>query len=103
MPKRTPSGRTKRTSREHRPAPRVAASLPPSEEPSAAPRREETAAAGVTTGVRTSMLANVRRPARHAGPTIIADYGYVLTDLRRIAMLASAAVVILVALTFVIR
>jgi hypothetical protein len=102
MPKRTPSGRAKRT-RDHRPEPRVAASLPPREASPATPRRDEAAPSAPSASVRTSMLANVRRPARRPGQTLITDYSYVLTDLRRIATLAVAAVVILVALTFVIR
>lgn len=101
MPKRTPSGRTKRVHRDRRPAPPAAASFPPSvDAPPAEPRGVEIAPAAAP---RESILASVRRPARKAGPALITDYRYVTADLRRIAGLAVTATVILVALTLVIR
>ncbi len=46
-----------------------------------------------------------RRPARAAAaaPTFDPDYTYIKRDLRRIAILATSYVVILVALSFVIK
>jgi len=52
---------------------------------------------------RPSILAGVKRPARPAGPTIITDYSYVKSDLRRIGILAGAAFAVLIGLSFVIR
>ncbi len=110
MSKRTPGGRAKKLSKEKRrvaPPTRVSArgvgpiddsaqdeptqaALPARAAPPAAPTRQ-------------SLLAGVRRPARAAGPTLITDYGYVLSDLRRIGIVAAGAFALLIVLTFVIR
>jgi hypothetical protein len=49
------------------------------------------------------VLAGVRRPARHPVATIITDYSYVRSDLRRIGILAASAFAILIALSFVVK
>lgn len=43
------------------------------------------------------------RPLRSRDPVMITDYGYVIEDLKRIGILAGAAIVSLLALTFVIH
>ena len=100
MPKRTPSGRTKRANRVHRPESPAAVSAPAASDlPS--PRASTPVAAA--TEARPSLLAGVRRSARRPGTALITDYSYVTSDLRRIALLASAFIVILIALSFVIK
>lgn len=111
MPKRTPSGRMKKSARDRRPSPRpveaaeATASAAPATTAPTTPSRllgnPTRAAAGQPS--RQSVLSSVRRPARQSGPTLITDYAYVLSDLRRIGILAVVAVAILVGLTFVIR
>jgi hypothetical protein len=43
------------------------------------------------------------RPARASSLTAITDYSYVFADLRRIGVLAAAAFLVLIGLTFVVH
>lgn len=110
MPKRLPSGKTKRGTRPARarvPQTRpsaVSAEAPevaePAPAPVPAPARRPAAPA------RQSLLNSVstaRRPGPKAGPTLITDYSYVTSDLKRIGIVSAGAVVILVVLAFVIH
>ncbi len=109
MPKRTPGGRVRKTTREKRRAAPVAA--PPAEAAAgpaltARERAEATHPVRAQTAApvaRPSLLAGVRRQARPNAPNLAVDYTYVMSDLRRIGILAGAAFLILIALTFVIR
>ena len=109
MPKRSPGGRVKRTQKEkRRVATPVAARTPTAAAEPLAPRERaeatQPARTAPATGTgRQSLLAGVRRPARSNAPSLVTDYAYVMSDLRRIGVLAGAAFVLLVALTFVIR
>lgn len=102
MPRRTPSGRVRRSHKEKR---RAAPPTPAKAVPAAdtTPSISTTARATSTTLGRPSLLANVRRPARPTGPALVTDYAYVVSDLRRIGVLAGVAFALLIALTFVIR
>ncbi|HUX86485.1 MAG TPA: hypothetical protein VMW65_05745 [Chloroflexota bacterium] len=111
MPKKN-SGKAAR-SRVHR-APRVGAAIPvessapavtpaptaarptASAAPYSAPSRPSAGSSRVPSAVRSA------RP-RSTGLTMINDYSYVGADLRRIAMLAGGAFVVLIGLTFVIH
>ncbi len=106
MPKRLPSGKTKRGTKPAR------ARVPQRITSSAAQAPGETAPASSPATsplrrpaepVRQSLLSTVRRPAAKAGPTLVTDYSYVLSDLKRIGVVSAGALVILVALSFVVR
>ena len=109
MPKRLPSGKTKRNTKpararvSQRPIAPAAATpdeaapaSPPVSSPSSAARRPAAPA-------RQSLLNTVRRPAAKPGPTLTTDYSYVISDLKRIGVVSAGVVVILIALSFVIH
>jgi len=106
MPKKS-GGKSSRArgSRPGRQSPRPAAVLPFERKPAAVPQIG-------TPGVTGSVVAPVSpargpnrtyRPPRIGGLIPITDYGYVLTDLRRIGLLALAAFLVLGGLTFVVH
>jgi hypothetical protein len=48
-------------------------------------------------------MAEAESPATAAGPARAGEYEYVITDLKRVAILAMAMFALLIALSFVIR
>ena len=117
MPNRRP---TSSGHRSHRPARGPSAPRPnrepiPIEERVAPGESTQRAASPTAPIVRTTPAPRVWRPVNRtnarplirplgpSGPTIITDYAYVMTDLRRIGILAAVAFVVLLALSFVIR
>lgn len=105
--KRGTGGRAKRPVHARRasivrePGESTAASQLPSGSPatSAAPTRPQSP----NVAPRPSMLAGVRRTTRASGPALVTDYNYVISDLKRIGILAGGAMVLLIGLTFVVR
>jgi len=106
MPKKSTGKSSRaRVSRPSRPAARPAAVLPIGNAPLAPPP--------VAPSVGSTMEPMTARPSRApsrayraprgGGLIPITDYSYVMHDLRRIAMLAAAAFVVLGALTFVVH
>jgi hypothetical protein len=107
MPKRLPGGKMKRGTKPARS--RVPQGRPPgagaadadvtSTELAAAhaPVRRPLAPA------RQSLLTTVRRPLQKSGPALATDYSYVMSDLKRIAVVSVGALVLLVVLSFVVR
>lgn len=105
MSKRTPGGRAKKAQKDRRRT-FVPAQPPATEQEGAVPSSApETRRPVVTTASRPreSLLASVRRPARASAAGLSTDYRYVISDLRRIALVAAAAFAVLIGLTFVIR
>src|SRR5215469_8588210 len=102
---RVPPGVSASTKRPLPRAPRPTASVPvdsaiwespPAAEPAPLPRRAPLARPGL--GER-----RLPRPSRANSLPMITDYRYVFADLRRIGILAAAAFLILIGLTFVIH
>lgn len=106
MPKKS-AGRASRAraQRHSRPAPRPGAVLPFERTASAAPPIGTPGVTGSVVGAAIPARPAVRtvRPARVGSLIPITDYRYVMADLRRIGVLAAAAFVILIGLTFVIH
>lgn len=98
-------GSRARGNRSPRPLPRPAADAPIEQAtPFPAPASPPTATARpAARQPMSSIPPRTRRPARSGGLIPITDYSYVMTDLRRIAVLAAAAFVVLGGLTFVVH
>ena len=112
MPKRLPGGKVKRGSKQARarearpitPASDVPAAAVEQSSPSSLLRvSHPTQPRQAASPPRQSILNTVRRPPAKTGPALNTDYRYVFADLRRIGIVSTAALVVLVALSFVIR
>jgi hypothetical protein len=113
MPKRLPSGKTKRSTRTVKTPERRAVSPASGGESAQAASTPASAPATVSQRPtqlrqtapppRQSLLNTTRRPAPKASPALVTDYGYVTADLKRIGVVSAAAFAILVVLSFVIR
>ena|SRR5579884_2383425 len=106
MPKK--SGGKASRARSHRPGRQVArpsAVLPYTSTPVAEPQTARQTSARATELSSTSTRSSSRsyRPPRSGSLIPITDYSYVMADLRRIGVLAGAAFLILIGLTFVVH
>lgn len=105
MPKKS-SGKSARGRVAHpsRPPSRPAAVVPVDRTTmSPAPPSAVTTPAAASAARPVSAAARAPRPLRTGSLIPITDYRYVMSDLRRIALLAGAALLVLVGLTFVIH
>jgi hypothetical protein len=117
MPKKSgprsnaPTGVDNRVRRPARQLPRPSAAVPVGADLSARPTSERAVEGPTATGRATpaaptrpmSSTPRVPRPSRATSFAAINDYGYVFADLRRIALLAAAAFLVLIGLTFVVH
>jgi len=100
----TPSADT-RVRRPGRPAPRPSATVPVGMAAPAAESYREMPSPGPATPAQrpTTAAGRLYRPARASTLPLIVDYGYVVSDLKRIALLAGVAFAVLIGLTFVVH
>jgi hypothetical protein len=110
MPRKTdsrtagPAGAESRARRPSRQVPRPSAVVPVGVEAPARPAPERAPAPATSTPPRTAYaVPRATRPARASSLPAITDYGYVFADLRRIGILAGAAFLVLIGLTFVVH
>jgi hypothetical protein len=99
-----PGGAEPRARRSARQLPRPSAAVPIGGEAPARPPVERAPISSSAAPSRTPYAApRGVRPARTSSFPAITDYGYVFADLRRIAILAAIAFIVLIGLTFVVH
>ncbi len=92
-----------RVRRPVRPAPRPSATVPVGSAVGAEFYREPAPETAPTSVSRATSPGRVYRPARASALPLIVDYSYVVSDLKRIGLLAGVAFAVLIGLTFVVH